>query len=128
MLKKQIQTTDAPAAIGPYSQAIRAGGLIFYSGQIPLDPLTGAIVAGGIEAQTRQVISNMRAMLNASGCDFSDIVKTTIYLTDLADFATVNELYGECFNEAPPARACVQVAALPKGSMVEIEWIATVKQ
>jgi len=128
MLKKQIQTTDAPAAIGPYSQAIRAGNFIFYSGQIPLDPETGAIVEGGIEAQTNQVMTNMRAMLHASGCDFSDVVKTTIYLTDLADFATVNEIYGACFNEVPPARACVQVAALPKGSMVEIEWIATVKQ
>jgi len=128
MLKKQIQTTDAPAAIGPYSQAIRAGKFIFYSGQIPLDPATGAIVEGGIEAQTGQVMTNMRAMLHASGCTFSDVVKTTIYLTDLADFATVNEIYGECFNEVPPARACVQVAALPKGAMVEIEWIATVKQ
>ena len=128
MLKKQIQTTGAPAAIGPYSQAVRAGNFIFYSGQIPLDPVTGAIVAGGIEAQTRQVIANMRAMLHASGCDFSDVVKTTIYLTDLADFATVNEIYGECFTDVPPARACVQVAALPKGSMIEIEWIATAKQ
>lgn len=128
MLKKQIQTTDAPAAIGPYSQAVRAGNFIFYSGQIPLDPLSGTLVDGGIEAQTRQVITNMRAMLHASGCDFSDVIKTTIYLTDLADFATVNEIYGECFSEVPPARACVQVAALPKEAMVEIEWIATVKQ
>ena len=128
MLKKQIQTTDAPAAIGPYSQAIRAGKFIFYSGQIPLDPSSGTLVDGGIEAQTRQVINNMRAMLYASGCDFSDVVKTTIYLTNLSDFATVNEIYGECFSEVPPARACVQVAALPKGAMVEIEWIATVKQ
>jgi len=128
MLKKQIQTTDAPAAIGPYSQAIRAGKFIFYSGQIPLDPSSGTLVDGGIEAQTRQVITNMRAMLHASGCDFSDVIKTTIYLTDLADFATVNEIYGECFSEVPPARACVQVAALPKEAMVEIEWIATVKQ
>ena len=128
MLKKQIQTTDAPAAIGPYSQAIRAGKFIFYSGQIPLNPSSGTLVDGGIEAQTRQVITNMRAMLYASGCDFSDVVKTTIYLTNLSDFATVNEIYGECFSEVPPARACVQVAALPKGAMVEIEWIATVKQ
>ena len=128
MLKKQIQTTAAPAAIGPYSQAVRAGEFIFYSGQIPLDPATGAIVEGGIEAQTGQVMTNMRAMLHASGCDFSDVVKTTIYLTDLAGFATVNEIYGESFSEVPPARACVQVAALPKGAMIEIEWIATVKQ
>ena len=128
MLKKQIQTADAPAAIGPYSQAIRAGSFIFYSGQIPLDPSSGTLVNGGIEAQARQVMANMRAMLHASGCEFSDVVKTTIYLTDLADFSTVNEIYGECFSELPPARACVQVAALPKGAMIEIEWIATVKQ
>lgn len=128
MLKKQIQTADAPAAIGPYSQAVRAGNFIFFSGQIPLDPANGTLVDGGIEAQTQQVLANMRAMLHASGCGFSDVVKTTIYLTDLADFATVNEIYGECFSDVPPARACVQVAALPKGAMIEIEWIATVKQ
>jgi len=128
MLKKQIQTTDAPGAIGPYSQAVRSGSFIFYSGQIPIDPSSGTLVEGGIEVQTRQVMANMRAMLHASCCDFSDVIKTTIYLTDLADFATVNEIYGECFNEVPPARACVQVAALPKGAMIEIEWIATVKQ
>jgi len=124
MIKKQIQTTDAPAAIGPYSQAIEAGGFIFYSGQIPLDPETGALVEGGIVEQTRRVMENMKAVLQASGRNFSNIVKTTIYLTDLADFATVNEIYGECFKEAPPARACVQVAALPKGALVEIDWIA----
>jgi len=126
MLKKQIQTSDAPAAIGPYSQAIQAGGFIFYSGQIPLNPESGTIVEGGIVEQTRQVMANMRAVLHASGREFSDIVKTTIYLTDLADFATVNEIYGEFFIEVPPARACVQVAALPKGSSVEIDWIAVV--
>ena len=125
-MKKQIQTTAAPAAIGPYSQAIQAGDLIFYSGQIPLDPESGTLVEGGIVEQTRQVMANMRAMLHASGRDFSDIVKTTIYLTDLADFATVNEIYGECFSEIPPARACVQVVALPKGAQVEIEWVSTV--
>ena len=124
MSKKQIQTSDAPAAIGPYSQAIQAGDFIFYSGQIPLNPESGVIVEGGIVEQTRQVMSNMKAILKASGRDFSDIVKTTIYLTDLADFATVNEIYGEAFTEVPPARACVQVAALPKGSAVEIDWIA----
>ena len=128
MLKKQIQTTAAPGAIGPYSQAVRSGSFIFYSGQIPIDPSSGTLVEGGIEVQTRQVMANMRAMLHASCCDFSDVIKTTIYLTDLADFATVNEIYGECFNEVPPARACVQVAALPKGAMIEIEWIAAVKQ
>jgi 2-iminobutanoate/2-iminopropanoate deaminase len=123
-MKKQIQTSAAPAAIGPYSQAIQAGNFIFYSGQIPLDPQTGNMVAGGIVAQTRQVMTNMQAVLSASGRTFDDIVKTTIYLTDLADFATVNEIYGEFFTDVPPARACVQVAALPKGAAVEIEWIA----
>lgn len=124
-MKKQIQTSAAPAAIGPYSQAIQAGGFIFYSGQIPLDPASGVIVAGGITEQTRQVMANMRAVLYASGRNFSDIVKTTIYLTDLADFATVNEIYGEFFTEIPPARACVQVAALPKGAAIEIDWMTT---
>ena len=124
MLKKQIQTSDAPAAIGPYSQAMQAGGFIFFSGQIPLNPESAVIVEGGIVEQTRQVMSNMRAVLHASGRDFSDIVKTTIYLTDLADFATVNEIYGEVFTDVPPARACVQVATLPKGAEVEIDWIA----
>ncbi len=125
MLKKQIQTTAAPAAIGPYSQAVQLGDLIFYSGQIPLDPQTGGIVDGGIVAQTRQVMANMDAMLKASGRGFADVVKTTIYLTDLAEFAVVNEIYGEFFTEVPPARACVQVAALPKGAEIEIEWIAS---
>lgn len=125
MLKKQIQTKDAPEAIGPYSQAIRAGEFIFYSGQIPLDPETGAVVAGGIVEQTERVMANMQAVLHASGRDFADVVKATIYLTDLADFATVNEIYGRHFDEVPPARACVQVAALPKGAQVEIDWIAT---
>ncbi len=125
MMKKQIQTDAAPAAIGPYSQAIQAGGFIFYSGQIPLEPYSGVMVCGGIVEQTRQVMENMRAVLSASGRNFSDIVKTTVYLTDLADFATVNAIYGEYFTEVPPARACVQVAALPKGAAVEIEWITT---
>ncbi|MDH3998409.1 MAG: RidA family protein [Desulfuromonadales bacterium] len=124
MKKQIISTKAAPAAIGPYSQAVRAGGAIYYSGQIPLIPETGEMVAGGIKEQTRQVLSNMRAMLQASALDYPAVVKTTIYLTDLADFAVVNELYGACFEEAPPARACVQVAALPKGAMVEIDWIA----
>jgi len=123
-MKKQIKTKEAPAAIGPYSQAVQIGDFTFYSGQIPLDPQSGLIVEGGIDAQTRQVMANMKAMLKASGRSFDDVVKTTIYLIDLADFATVNEIYGEFFTDVPPARACVQVAALPKGSAIEIEWIA----
>jgi 2-iminobutanoate/2-iminopropanoate deaminase len=126
MLKKQIQTNAAPAAIGPYSQAIQVGELIFFSGQIPLDPKSGVMVTGGIVEQTRQVMANMQALLSASGLDFANVVKTTIYLTDLGDFATVNQIYGEFFPDVPPARACVQVAALPKGATVEVEWIAAV--
>ncbi len=124
MQKVAISTDAAPAAIGPYSQAIKTGGLVFYSGQIPLDPKTAAIVAGGIVEQTRQVMANMLAMLRASDFDYDNIVKTTIYLTNLADFAVVNDIYGECFKGTPPARACVQVAALPKGAAIEIDWIA----
>lgn len=124
MSNRKIETNAAPAAIGPYSQAIQAGNLLFLSGQIPLDPATGEVVAGGIEAQTRQVMSNLQAVLKAAGFDVADLVKTTIYLTDLGNFATVNGLYGECFGATPPARATVQVAALPKGVMVEIDGIA----
>ena len=126
MLKKQIQTNAAPAAIGPYSQAVQVGDFIFYSGQIPLDPESGTMVAGGIVEQTQQVMKNMQAVLHASGLDFADVVKTTIYLTDLADFATVNKIYGESFTDISPARACVQVSALPKGASIEIEWVSTV--
>jgi 2-iminobutanoate/2-iminopropanoate deaminase len=125
MSKQKIETANAPAAIGPYSQAIQAGNMLFLSGQIPLDPATGTVVTGGIEEQTRQVMSNLRAVLKAAGLDFADLVKTTIFLTDLNDFAVVNGIYGECFaGTIPPARATVQVAALPKGALVEIEGVA----
>jgi 2-iminobutanoate/2-iminopropanoate deaminase len=123
-MKKIISTSDAPAAIGPYSQAIRAGTMLFCSGQIPLDPKTGQIVSGGIDAQTKRVCDNITAVLKAEGLSFADIVKTTIFLTDLGDFQTVNEIYGKYFSENPPARSTVQVAALPKGAKVEIEAIA----
>jgi 2-iminobutanoate/2-iminopropanoate deaminase len=124
MNKQKIETTQAPAAIGPYSQAIQAGNLLFLSGQIPLDPGTGEIVPGGIGAQTRQVMDNLGAVLKAAGLDFDCLVKTTIYLVDLGDFATVNGIYGERFAGTPPARATVQVAALPKGVLVEIDGVA----
>ena len=120
----KIETNQAPAAIGPYSQAMQAGELVFLSGQIPLEPVTGELVAGGIEAQTRQVMSNLAAVLAAAGLDYACLVKTTIYLVDLGDFATVNRIYGECFGPVPPARATVQVAALPKGALIEIEGVA----
>ncbi len=124
MDKRAIATNRAPAAIGPYSQAIEAGGWLFLSGQIPLDPLSGQLVEGGIEDQTRQVLANLEAVLAAGGVDFSAVVKATIYLTDLADFVAVNAIYGKAFPSAPPARATVQVAALPKGALVEIDCIA----
>jgi 2-iminobutanoate/2-iminopropanoate deaminase len=122
--KTVVSTDRAPAAIGPYSQAIRVGDLVFCSGQIPLDPRTGEMVQGGIEAQTRQVLANLGEVLAAAGASFQDVVRTTIYLVDLGDFAVVNRIYGEAVGSLPPARATVQVAALPKGSAVEIDAIA----
>jgi 2-iminobutanoate/2-iminopropanoate deaminase len=124
MSKIVIQSAGAPAAIGPYSQGVRVGELLFCSGQIPLDPATGEVVGADIAAQTVQVMKNIQAVLAEAGLDFRHVVKTTIYLTDLNDFGTVNEIYGRSFPESPPARATVGVAALPKGVAVEIEWIA----
>ena len=124
MAIQQISTDKAPAAIGPYSQGIQAGEFIFFSGQIPLDPQSGELVAGGIEAQTRQVMSNMRAMLNAADLSFAAVVKTTIYLADMGDFPVVNGIYAEFFDAPAPARATVEVAGLPKGALIEIEWVA----
>lgn len=121
-----ISTSDAPAAIGPYSQAIRTGDLVFLSGQIPLDPKSGQLVEGSITAQTERVLDNLAAVLRASGCSLADVVKTTIFLVDLADFQAVNESYAKRFSSTPPARATVQVSALPKGARVEIEAIARV--
>ena len=123
-MKKIISTSEAPAAIGPYSQAVRSGRFLFCSGQIPLDPNSGQIVPGDIAAQTRRVLDNIAAVLNAEGLTFDNVIKTTIFLTDLADFQAVNEIYGSYFKQAPPARSTVQVSALPKGAKVEIEAIA----
>jgi 2-iminobutanoate/2-iminopropanoate deaminase len=123
-MKKIISTTEAPAAVGPYSQAIRIGNFVFCSGQIPLDPKTAQIVEGDINVQTRRVMENISAVLRAEGLNFESIVKTTIFLTDLGDFQAVNELYGSYFKSDPPARSTVQVAALPKAANVEIEVIA----
>ena len=121
---KQIFTAEgAPAAIGPYSHAVQAGELVYTSGQIPLDPVSGKMVEGGIEAQARQVFKNLEAILAATGADWSHVVKTTVFLTDLADFAVVNGIYAETFPENAPARSCVQVAALPAGAKLEIEAI-----
>src|SRR4051794_22217009 len=123
-MKKIISTPEAPAALGPYSQAVRVGSTIYCAGQIPLDPTSGEIVSGGIENQTRRVLDNITAVLKAEGLTFSQIAKTTIFLTDLGDFQKVNEIYGSYFQHAPPARSTVQVAALPRGARVEIEVIA----
>lgn len=124
---KAISTADAPAAIGPYSQAIKSGDLVFLSGQVPIDPKTGELVGGDIAAQTERVLDNLAAVLAASGAGFDDVVKTTIYLVDLGDFQVVNQTYAKRFSAAPPARATVQVSALPKGARVEIDAIARTK-
>ncbi len=123
-MRKIIETRAAPAAIGPYSQAIDTGDTIFLSGQIGLDPAKGSIVAGGIEHETRQVLDNIREVLHAAGLGFGDVIKTTIFLISLADFEIVNGIYGEHFTENFPARSTVQVAALPRGARIEIEVIA----
>lgn len=124
-MKKVISTAKAPAAIGPYSQAIAVGGLLFVSGQIPLDPATGAMVEGGIEAQTVRVLENLKAIVEAAGTSLASAVKTTVYITDIGDFGKVNEIYGSYFTENPPARVCVEVSNLPKGALIEIDLIAT---
>jgi 2-iminobutanoate/2-iminopropanoate deaminase len=123
-MKTVVQTDRAPAAIGPYSQAVRAGGLVFCSGQIGLDAATGQIVPGGVEAETRRVLANLTEVLRAAGASWETVVRTTIYLVSLDDFAVVNRIYDEYVGDAPPARATVQVAALPKGATVEIDAIA----
>ena len=123
-MKKIISTTEAPAAVGPYSQAVRVGSTVYCAGQIPLDPKTGQILAKDISEQTRRVLDNVGAVLRAENLTFDNIVKTTIFLIDLADFQTVNEIYASYFTQAPPARSTVQVAGLPKGARVEIEVIA----
>jgi 2-iminobutanoate/2-iminopropanoate deaminase len=123
--RETIQTSAAPGAIGPYAQAVAAGPYVFTSGQIGLDPTTGQLVEGGTEAQTRQVMANLAAVLAAGGMTFGDVVKTTIFLIDMNDFAAVNAVYGESFVDGPkPARSTVAVAALPRGARVEIEAVA----
>ncbi len=119
-----IATPDAPAAIGPYSQAIRSGGLVFLSGQIPLDPATGQLVPGDVVAQAERVLQNLGAILAAAGLGFGHVVRTTIFLADLAHFAAVNDVYARHFATPFPARVTVQVAALPRGALVEIDAIA----
>jgi len=123
-MKEIIATEDAPRAIGPYSQAVRAGNFVFASGQIPIDPATGEFVPGGIAEQTEQVLKNLTALFAAAGVGLDQIVKTTVFLADMNDFTAMNEVYGRFFSEAPPARATVQAARLPRDAKVEIEAIA----
>lgn len=122
--KEIVQTEKAPKALGPYSVAVKAGDFVFTSGQVGIDPAHGAIVTGGIEAETRQVLKNLTAVLEAAGASLQDVVKTTVFLKDMGDFAVMNGIYAEFFTENPPARSAVQVAALPKGALVEIEAVA----
>ena len=123
-MKKQINTTAAPSAIGPYSQAIEAGGMVFVSGQLPIDPATGAFAEGGIKELTRQSLTNMKAILAEAGLTMANVVKTTVFLADMADFAEMNEVYATFFEGVCPARSAVAVKTLPKEARVEIECIA----
>jgi 2-iminobutanoate/2-iminopropanoate deaminase len=124
-MRQAVASEQAPRAIGPYSQAIRAGSLLFVSGQIPIDPATGAMVEGDISAQTRRVFANLEAILAAAGASFDHVVRATVYLADMNDFGTVNEIYGSYFSSPAPARATVQAARLPKDARVEIDVIAS---
>jgi 2-iminobutanoate/2-iminopropanoate deaminase len=123
-MKTSIHSKKAPAAIGPYSQAVEQGGFVFCSGQIALDPASGTLVEGGIEFETRRVLQNLGEVLAAAGLDFVDVVKTTIFMTDLSEFEIVNPIYGEYFDPPYPARSTVQVAALPRNARIEIDAIA----
>lgn len=123
-MKSVVNTDKAPAAIGPYSQAIKAGNIMFISGQIPVDPANGTVVSGGIAAQTKMVLDNISAILKHENLELGNVVKTTVFLTDLNDFQTVNRVYGEYFSKDAPARCCVQIGKLPKGVSIEIEAVA----
>jgi len=123
-MKQVINTSTAPAAIGPYSQAILVGNLVYTSGQIPIDPATGSFIEGGIKAQTHQSLNNVQAILSEAGLSMSNVIKTTVFMADMNDFAAMNEVYAEFFTEPYPARSAVAVKTLPKGALVEIEVIA----
>ena len=123
-IREVIATEKAPAAVGPYSQAIRAGDLVFTAGQLGLDPATGKLVEGGVEAQARQALTNLQAVLEAAGSSLKRVVKVTVFLQDINDFRAVNGVYAQFFTQEPPARSAVQVAALPLGGLIEIEAIA----
>ncbi|RKL62303.1 RidA family protein [Thermoanaerobacteraceae bacterium SP2] len=125
MDKNIISTEKAPAAIGPYSQAVKSGGFLFASGQIPINPATGQIVDGGIEEQTKQVLENVKGLLESLGASMDNIVKTTLFITDMNDFVTINDIYSGYFKKSPPARSCVEVSRLPKDVKIEMEFIAS---
>ena len=127
-MRKRIQTENAPAAIGPYSQAIKAGGFVFCSGQVAIDPQTGQFVAGGVAEQTEQVLKNLSAVLEAAGSSLDQVVKTTVFLADMKEFSAMNEVYARFFSEPPPARATVAAAGLPRDARVEIEAVALVSE
>ena len=126
-MKKTISTAKAPAAIGPYSQAIQVGNLVYTSGQIPIDPATGNLVEGGIKEQARQALKNIQAILQEAGLSMANVIKTTVFMADMNDFADMNTVYGEFFSEPYPARSAVAVKTLPKGALTEIEVIAELK-
>ena len=128
MQRHIISTDKAPAAVGPYSQGVQVGDFVYSAGQIPLDPITGRLVVGGIEVQTRQVLTNLRAIFEAAGASLPDVVKTTVFLVDMAEFKTMNGVYAEFFPASPPARSTVQVGALPLGARIEIEAVAVSKR
>lgn len=125
-MRRVVETPEAPKAVGPYSQAIVDGGTVWASGQVALDPATGALVAGGVEEQTRRALTNLAAVLRAAGSDLRHVVRATVYLVDMGDFEAMNRVYAEFFGADPPARACVAVTALPKGARVEIDVIARI--
>ncbi len=128
MKKKIVSTEKAPAAVGPYSQAVKIGQLVYTAGQIPLDPATGQMVEGDIQAQTERALQNLQAVLKAAGSSLKNVVKTTVFLQNMGDFGAMNEVYGRFFTKNPPARSAVEVAALPLGAQVEIEAVALVKK
>ena len=127
-MRVKVQTDNAPAAIGPYSQGIRAGNLVFVSGQIPIDPATGQFVEGGVAEQTEQVLKNLGAVLHAAGSSLSQVVKTTVFLAEMKEFAAMNDVYARFFTEVPPARATVAAAGLPRDARVEIEAVALIAE
>jgi len=128
MERRVVATDKAPAAVGPYSQAIRVGDLVYTAGQLGIDPATGKLVEGGIQAQTRQALTNLAAVLEAAGSDLAHVVKTTVFLQDIGEFKAMNEVYATFFPQEPPARSAVEVAALPLGARVEIEAVAVVRE